>query len=132
LRKPRARQRYNLAIGRSKFDLSLSISTTRKRISCEVYIRGKNAKQAFKLLERDKASIEQKTGPLQWMELPKKQDCRIVKFREQLEIEDRNQWPIAFAWLSEQAKLFLDVFTEPIRRLAIEDEPEEELEEPIS
>ena len=130
LRKPRARHFYNLSIGRSKFSLALSISATHKRISCEIYIRGRNAKQAFKLLERDRASIEQKTGPLEWMELPKKQDCRIVKFREQIDIQDRNQWPTAFAWLSEQARLFLEAFSGPIQRLAIVDETEEETEEP--
>jgi hypothetical protein len=39
------------------------------------------------------------------MELPTKQDCRIVKFRESIDIENREQWPTAFAWLSEQARL---------------------------
>ena len=64
------------------------------------------------------------------MELPTKQDCRIVKFREPIDIENRDQWPTAFAWLSEQATLFLDAFSEPIRRLAIDDDVEEGPEEP--
>ena len=85
------RHYYSLSIGRSKFSLALKISAMRKRIACEIYLRGRNAKQAFKLLERDKASNEAKTGPLVWMELPSKQDCRIVKFREQIDIEDRDQ-----------------------------------------
>jgi hypothetical protein len=129
LRKPNARHFYNLSIGRSKFSLSLTISSMRKRIGCEIYIRGRNAKQAFKLLERDKASIEAKTGPLVWMELPSKQDCRIVKYREPIDIEDRDQWTDAFAWLSQQARLFLDVLSGPIQRLAIEDEAEDDAEE---
>jgi Domain of unknown function (DUF4268) len=130
LTKPRARQWYNLSIGRSQFALSLSISAMRKRISCEIYLEGQNAKQAFKLLQGDKAAIEEKTGPLEWMELPAKQDCRIIKFRESIDIENREQWPTAFAWLSEQAKLFLDAFSEPIRRLVIDDDAEEGTEGP--
>ena len=130
LTKPRARQYYNLSVGRSEFSVSLTISAIRKRISCGIYLRGRNAKQAFKLLQRDKATIEEKTGPLEWMELPTKQDCRIVKFREPIDIENRDQWPTAFAWLSEQATLFLDAFSEPIRRLAIDDDVEEGPEEP--
>jgi hypothetical protein len=130
LTKPRARQYYNLTVGRSEFSVSLTISAIRKRISCGVYLRGRNAKQAFKLLQRDQAAIEEKTGPLEWMELPTKQDCRIVKFREPIDIENREQWPMAFAWLSEQARLFLDAFSEPIRGLVIEDDAEEATEEP--
>jgi hypothetical protein len=64
------------------------------------------------------------------MELPTKQDCRIIKFRESIDIENRDQWPTAFAWLSEQARLFLDAFSAPIKRLAIEDDSEEGIEEP--
>jgi len=37
---------------------------------------------------------------------------------------------VIIAWLSEQARLFLDAFSEPIRRLAIDDDAEEETEEP--
>ena len=73
--------------------------------------------------------IEQRTGPLNWMELPTKQDCRIVRFHEPVDIEDREQWPSAFGWLSEQARLFLDAFSGPIQQLAIEDEAEDEAEE---
>jgi hypothetical protein len=130
LTKPRARQWYSLSIGRSHFSLSLSISAMRKRISCQIYLEGRNAKRAFKLLQADKATIEGKTGPLDWMELPAKQDCRILKYRESIDIENREQWPTAFAWLSEQAKLFLDTFSGPIRRLAIDDDAEDETQEP--
>ena len=97
----------------------------RKRISCEIYLRGPNAKQAFKLLEAEKAAIEEKTDPLDWMELPTKQDCRIIKFREQTDIENREEWPTAFTWLSEQAKLFFEAFSGPIQRLAIDDDADD-------
>jgi len=52
-----------------------------------------------------------------------------VKFREPIDIENREQWPAAFAWLTEQAKLFLEAFSEPIRRLVIDDDAEEGTEE---
>jgi hypothetical protein len=37
---------------------------------------------------------------------------------------------MAFAWLSEQARLFLDTFSERIRRLVIVDDAEEGTEGP--
>ena len=130
LRKPAARHYYGMSIGRSTCSLNLSASAMRKRISCDIYLRGPNAKQAFKLLEAEKAAIEEKTGPLDWMELPTKQDCRIIKFREQTDIENREEWPTVFTWLSEQAKLFFEAFSGPIQRLAIDDDAEEGAEEP--
>jgi Domain of unknown function (DUF4268) len=120
---------YNLSVGRSEFVVSLWISARQKRISCGIYLEGRNAKQAFKLLQVDKAAIEAKTGPLEWMELPTRQDW-IMKFREPIDIENREQWPMAFAWLSEQARLFLDTFSERIRRLVIVDDAEEGTEGP--
>jgi hypothetical protein len=64
------------------------------------------------------------------MELPTKQDCRIIKFREQTDIENREEWPTAFTWLSERAKLFFEAFSGPIQRLAIDDDAEEGAEQP--
>ena len=65
------------------------------------------ARFANKLLEAEKAAIEEKTGPLDWMELPTKQDCRIIKSREQTDIENREEWPTAFTWLSEYKTLII-------------------------
>ena len=92
---------YEQVEHRSNRKHPLWISATRNRISYRIYLRGRNTEQAFKLLQRDQATIEEKTGPLEWMELPTKQDCRKVKFREPIDIENREQWPIAFAWLLE-------------------------------
>ena len=49
-----------------------------------------------------------------------------MKPRESIDIENREQWPTAFTWLSEQAGLFLDAFSGPIRRLRLTMKPRKE------
>lgn len=124
-RKARAQHWYTLAIGRSKFQISLTASTMHKRLGCEIYIRGSNAKQAFKLLQRDKEAIEKITGPLDWQELPDGKDCRIVLYRQDVDVLNRQVWPDAFKWLHSTADIFQKAFAQRIKALPIEDEPEE-------
>jgi hypothetical protein len=93
-----------------------------RRIGCEIYLRGKNAKQAFRLLHQDKAGIEAVTGPLEWQELPDGKDCRIVLFRKNMDPADRAVWPEVFKWLKSQAETFHKAFSQRIRSLPIEDD----------
>lgn len=51
LRSPRPQHWYTLAVGRSKFSISLTTNTQLKRVGCEIYIRGQNAKNAFHQLK---------------------------------------------------------------------------------
>jgi hypothetical protein len=124
LRKARPQHWFNIAVGRSKFSLSLSVSAMYKRLGCEIYMRGKNAKQAFKLLEQQKASIEKETGPLQWQELPDGQDCRVVLYKSDFDPAQKSGWPDGFKWLKAEAELFHKVFSPRIKALPIEDEEE--------
>lgn len=125
LRKPRGQHWFSIAVGRSKFSISLTASTMHNRLGCEIYIRGQLAKQAFKLLERDKSAIERVTGPLQWQELPDGQDCRIVRYRQGVNITEKANWEDAFRWLQNEAQLFHKAFSTCIKALPIEDEEEE-------
>jgi hypothetical protein len=123
LRKPRPQHWFPLAVGRSKFMLSLTVSIQKKRLGCEIYLRGPNAKKAFKLLEKEKHNIEQITGPLQWQELPDGQDCRIILYRPDLDVSDKSAWPQAFAWLKIEAETFHKAFSQRIKVLPILDAP---------
>jgi hypothetical protein len=125
LRKAGLRSWYGIAIGRAKFGLSLTVSTMYKRLGCEIYMRGKNAKQAFKLLEYEKAAIEAETGPLEWMELPDGQDCRVVLYKSDFDPTNRAGWQEGFNWLKKEAELFHKVFSPRIKTLPIEDEEDE-------
>lgn len=122
LRKARPQHWYSIAVGRSRFNISLTASAMYKRIGCEIYIRGRNAKQAFKLLIQDKAAVEAITGPLEWQELPDKQDCRIVIYRPDADPADREAWPEIFKWLKTNAETFHKAFSQRIKALPIEDE----------
>ncbi|MCZ7649416.1 MAG: DUF4268 domain-containing protein [Planctomycetota bacterium] len=125
LRKPRPQQWTAMAVGRSKFHLSLAASSMHKRISCEIYIRGANAKRAFELLERSRGQIEKETGTLDWDKLPDGQDCRIALRRHEVNVSDRSVWNSAFEWLRKNAEVFHRVFSPLVKALPIADDEAE-------
>jgi len=125
LRKARPQHWFGMAVGRSRFSLNLTVSAMYKRLCCEIYMRGKNAKQAFKLLEQDKVAIEAETGPLEWRELPDGQDCRVVLYKSDFDPSDKTGWQEGFKWLQKEAELFHKVFSPRIKALPIEDEDDE-------
>jgi hypothetical protein len=116
---------YGIAVRRSKFSLNLNVSAMRKRLGCEIYLRGINAKQAFKLLSLEKLPIEAETGPLEWQELPDGQDCRIVRYKTDFDPNEKSTWQEDFKWLKNEAELFHKVFSPRIKGLPIEDEETE-------
>jgi hypothetical protein len=130
-RKPRPQNWYSLAVGRSRFNLSLTASTKLRRIGCELYIRHPvYSKKAFALLLSQKVDIEAELGPLEWQELPHRRDCRIVQYRSG-DIEDRSQWPEQQAWLLERLETFKRTFSQRVRALDLgeEDEGPDEIED---
>ncbi|MBS3966322.1 MAG: DUF4268 domain-containing protein [Truepera sp.] len=130
-RKPRPQHWYSLAVGRSRFNLSLTAHTKLHRIGCELYIRHpKYSKKAFALLLSQKEAIEAELGPLDWQELPHRRDCRIVQYRSG-DIEDRTEWPEQHAWLLERLEAFKRTFSERVRALDLgqDDERPDDVEE---
>ncbi|HEY2082861.1 MAG TPA: DUF4268 domain-containing protein [Verrucomicrobiae bacterium] len=125
LRKAAPRSWYGIAVGRTKFSVNLQVSAMHKRLCCEIYMRGVNAKRAFKLLVPEKASIEAETGPLEWQELPDGQDCRIVRYKPDFDPSEKSAWQEGFKWLKKEAELFHKVFSPRIKALSIEDEEPE-------
>lgn len=124
LRKPRLQHWYPIPIGHSRFYLSLTASTKKRRLGCELYIR--KSKLAFGLLRNDKEPIEREIGvALEWQDLPRKQDCRIAQYRPG-DISDREAWPEFHAWLLERAEVFYRVFSKRVRELNLEGEDLEE------
>lgn len=123
-RKPRPQSWYSLAIGRSRFNLSLTANTKLHRIGCELYIRHpQQSKKAFAMLLSQKEAIEAELGGLEWQELPHRRDCRIVQYRPG-NIEDRTQWPEQHAWLLERLEAFKRAFSERVRALDLGEEDE--------
>lgn len=108
---------FSIAIGRSNFSISLTASTQLNRIGCEIYIQSSNAKKYFKMLEKQKIEIEQKTGQLEWQQLPEGKDCRIVLYRHNVDITDEPIREELFLWLKEKAELFHKTFSSRIKAL---------------
>jgi hypothetical protein len=121
LRKPTTDHWFSIAVGRSHFVISLTISGYYKRIGCEVYIDGPNAKSAFQKLRQQQGEIEKTSGPLEWMELPEAQACRVAMYRKDVDPLDKSIWPDLFQWLKEKAEQFHSAFSARIKALPIED-----------
>lgn len=102
---------YPFSVGRGNtIIISLTASLQKRRLGCEIYLTGINAKKYFKLLEKDKEAVEEKAGKLDWQELPEKQDCRIILYRYNVDISDKKNWNDAYAWLKSEAELFYNTF----------------------
>ena len=123
--KPQPQHWLGMAVGRSHFTLDMSASVQKRRLGCEIYLSGANAAKAFHLLAQDKASIEAELGQLTWMELPAKQDCRIVLFKQEVNIKNKADLEAAFAWLKKQAESFHKTFSHRIKALPNLDEVDE-------
>ena len=129
-RKPRPQHWYNLAVGRSNFNIGLNAKIKSKELSCELYISGRTAADlAFELLEEQKKDIEDELGPLKWMALPEKEACRIVQLKEG-DIEDSETWPELLAWCLDRAEAFHKAFNPRVLALDLESQTEEEEEKP--
>lgn len=121
LRTPRPQHWYSIAVGRSKFHIGLTTNTQTHRIGCEIYIRGKAAKEAFGKLHADKESVEATLGPLDWQELPDGQDCRIIRYRDG-DSKDASQWPALHQWLKDSAESFNNEFGPRIKALKLSED----------
>jgi hypothetical protein len=118
-RTPRPEHWYDFAIGRSGFNLSLTVNTQKKRLGCELYISHDQAKSAYGLLRQQRRQIDQEIGAtLDWMELPGKNACRIIQYREG-DMRVREKWPELFQWLSNRLDTFNSTFTNRIHQLAL-------------
>jgi hypothetical protein len=124
IRKPRPQHWFNISIGRSAFTVVLTASIQNRRIGCELYLRGKGAKVALKLLKKEKELIEKQTGVLDWQELPGKQDARIALYRQNVDIRDHGIWPEAHKWHKENAENFHKAFYPLLKALPDLDEKE--------
>jgi hypothetical protein len=125
LRKPRPQHRYNIALGRSRFNLALTVSSRMKRTGCEVYISGANAKQAFEMLKAKRSEIEKELGvELEWQPLEEKEACRIVLYRNG-DIYNTQQRQELKEWFLKTAEQFHKVFSPRIKALQLPRETDE-------
>ncbi len=102
------------------FSLNLTLNTNSKKMCCEIYVNGRNAKMAFSLLEKEKENIENsmQTG-LSWQnDLPRGSACRIAMYRDG-DIKERDNWTEYFRWFKEYAESFHKAFSDRIQSLSL-------------
>ncbi len=109
LRNAQPRHWFDIAIGNSESQISLTINTREDLIACELYIYENN--ELFDYLYDKKAEIEAEIGAeLDWMELRTKKASRI-KLAKGAHIQDTNKWNESFEWMFNYAEKFYDVFS---------------------
>lgn len=124
LREPRPQHWYDIAIGRSNFNIALTINTQLERVGCELYLRGSQAKQAFDLLAQNKEQFEKELGyNLEWQRLDTKEACRIKIYKEG-SIYNSVQRQELKEWLYVSVEQFHKVFSPAVKALKLSQEEE--------
>lgn len=111
LPKPAAQHWYTLRVGKSGFDVGLTVNTRSKRVACELYLSGENPKGSFDALQEQRSSIEASLGTseIEWQRLDHRHASRIVEYRDG-DISDRNSWQGLFGWMKDRVEAFRSVF----------------------
>lgn len=114
-RNPRAQHWYEFAVGRSGFNIVLTINSIAGRVGSEFYIKHDEDKKFFSKLFEYKEEIEKQLGyPLEWQRLEDKKASRIAVFKDG-SIENNRQELIE--WLYQKACEFYKVFSPRIHNL---------------
>ena len=120
LSKPPFVNYYGISLGRSRFYLNFVLNSHSKKMCCEIYTNGENAKKAFSLLKEEKEDIEtQIQTSLSWQrDVPRGIGCRIALYRDG-DIRERDNWIEYFRWFKEYAEKFHQAFAERIKILEL-------------
>src|ERR1043165_61861 len=111
LRKPPARNWYDVSIGRSDCHAILTVRFREDEVGCELYIR--NSKELFHDLLKSKDAIEKElglVGKINWMELTERKASEIGTYTR-FDFGNEAAWDDAFKWLAETCIKFKRVFT---------------------
>lgn len=116
--KPLPQNWATFAIGRAGFALNTTINTRDNRLTVELTIGSDDAKAYFHLLHDQKRAIEAEIGEkLDWRELPEKKHSYIVLSREDIDPENRKEWPNYFAWLKNGLEKFHQALSWRVKEL---------------
>ncbi len=117
-RKPRPQHWMNFAVGRTKFRLTVELSSQEHRIRTSLWIAAENAKGFFDALKEDKAAIEADLGePLDWERLDDGIHSRISLRLNDVDPTDESQWSIQYAWIKEKLERLHSTFSTRLKNL---------------
>ena len=121
-RKPQPKSWMSYPIGRTEMNLGTVMNRPEKRIYAQLYLKTKHAKAFFHLLREQKPEVEKGFGlPLEWEELPERQDCRIAVYLDSADPEDRSDWAHQHEWLAKSLNRMHKVFAERVKALDPDD-----------
>ncbi|OPZ10030.1 MAG: hypothetical protein BWZ07_02879 [Alphaproteobacteria bacterium ADurb.BinA280] len=119
--KPAPQHWVNCALGRSGINMDVFASREKRWIGVEIVVvqpPGFAPKEAFNALLAQRESIQQETGfPLDWRELPDSKMSRIVTIWNDVNMDDRAEWPIQFDWISRRLDTMRRVFAPRVKSL---------------
>lgn len=116
--KPRPQHWTNLPIGRSGMRLGAILNTREERIGVELYLSDENAQAYFRELESAKTDIEEALGfQPTWMALPEKRASRILFYKHNCPLDQRDRWPEYRAWITQCLEDFDRVFRPRVKVL---------------
>ena len=117
-KKPQPQGWMSYSVGRSHCHLGAVMIRPKRQIRAELYLSGVNAKAFFGLLRRQKDAIERELGyQLDWEELPEGQDSRISSYLDDVDPEDKADWPRQHEWLAKRLNDFHRVFSDRVKAL---------------
>lgn len=107
----------DISLGRSGFKLSAIAGVGSGEIRAEIHITHDEAKSFFKLLELEKAQIEEEFGEtLIWYNDPEKKGCKML-VRCMVDVNDRSEWQTQHQWLVEKLDKLHQVFSNRVKQL---------------
>ncbi len=109
--KPGPKHWLSLSLGRGGFNIGATVNSRENRLGVEIYINHKDSKQYFARLNSQSQTIESKLGfQLDWRELPTKDACRILIYKNNAPLNDENAWSAYYQWLTDTVKKMDQVF----------------------
>jgi hypothetical protein len=119
-RKPQPQSWMPFGIGRTNFALSATMIRPKRQIRVELYITGEHAKAFFAQLKQQKDAIEHELSyALEWEELPTRQDTRIAIYLNDVDPDDRDDWPRQHVWLAQRLNELHRVFARRVGSLDV-------------
>jgi len=110
LHTPRGQYWFDIAIGRSSMNLSLTANTDDKRVGIRLYLSWRVADAVLRQLEPQRPEIDAAIGEsLEWNPHPEKSD-KTIRLVRAADIGDRSAWPEIISWLTKRAIVFKQVF----------------------
>lgn len=117
-RKPLPQHWMNFSLGRAGIHLQAWLNSKEKKIGVGLILNISDANKAFKALENDKESIEERLGlgALEWHELPERKSSKILLARNADPTKESNS-PQQVQWMMETLESFDKTFRPMVKSL---------------